>query len=822
MSDGVVSTAVERFEALARQAPQRLAVMTRDAVATYGQLSRAANRLARAMAAADPDATTPVAVLCGDDMSWVRSILAALKLGRPYVPLEPAQPPARIAALLGDAGATLVCTDHASVALAREAAGGRRVLNVLDIGEPPDDDLGIAVAPDTPAYVLYTSGSTGRPKGVVHTQRSVAALARRHAGALALVPTDRVVLLAARAAAQAAHCLFVTLLGGAALYPFRVRDEGLRPLGPWLRQNRITIWHSSASLFRYFAEQLPAGETLPDLRIVKLGSEPVVAGDLALFRRRFAPPCVLVNALSSTETGTVLQHVVAPDAVVAGGLVPVGRPLEDVEVELCDEAGRPVAPGAVGEIVVRSPVLAAGYWKQAAATAAAFEPAAPEAGTPRRYRMGDLGRRLADGTIVHVGRRDALVKIRGQRVSVAEVEAALLGLPAVREAAVVVRPDARGEPRLVAYAATAAEPAALRAALRDRLPEHMVPAAVVPMAALPRTATGKVDRPALPDETAARAPRAPRTPLEARLLPIWRRVLEVESLGVDDDFFQAGGHSLLAAALFAEIETVLGRSLPLGMLVEAPTIARLADAIERMPPWSPLVAVRASGRRRPFFCVHGGRGNVVGLAAMAEYLDPEQPFFAFQAVGVDGLRPPLESIETMAALYVGELRRVQPRGPYRLGGLCVGGVVAFEMARQLRGAGDAVELLVVLDTLEAPGTPPWVRWGRRSTWWQALRRAVGRGPRAHFRYSDDVFQATERARKRYRPGRFDGAITFIRLDPAREAAARERRWRRLANGGLVVHTTPGDHGEITRDALPGLARTLNACLATVAAADDAA
>lgn len=317
------------------------------------------------------------------------------------------------------------------------------VVDVDEVGGPArDDDPGAAVSPPAPAYLLYTSGSTGRPKGVLQSQRNALHHARAYADALGIGPGDRVALLAPLATDTAVQDILAALLNGASLHPLDLRAEGVERIGPWLEEAGITVYHSTPTVFRHFVDGL-GGETFPGVRVVVLGGEAAVRGDVERFRRRFGPGAAFVNGLGLTESTTALQYAVGPETTLAREAVPIGTPVAGTEILLLDRGGNPINSHGVGEIALRGDHVALGYWRRPELTAATFG-TDPEGGSRRTYRTGDLGRTLPDGLIEHAGRKDAQVKIRGFRVEPAEVEAALRGHPAVREAAVVAPEVAPG------------------------------------------------------------------------------------------------------------------------------------------------------------------------------------------------------------------------------------------------------------------------------------------------------------------------------------------------------------------------------------------
>ena len=491
------------FERQVRRYPQRIAVVGSHDGMTYDALNRAANQWARAVLTSGPDSSGLVAILLPKDSLLFVAILAAAKAGRPYLILDPTHPTPRLARLVADAGASLLITDTPRAPLAREIAVTMKArLEVVCLSETPDAryaDTNLDLAPPSDAllYLVYTSGSSGTPKGVMQTQRNVLHNIQRHVRGLRLTPEDRLTLIASCSTSQAVTDIYSALLCGASLYPADVREIGFTRLAAWLRESEITIYHSSASSFRSLLDSLDDADSFPSARVVKLGREPVYHRDLERWRRHFSTRCIFVNALSSSEAGLIRQNLIThEDAADPATVVPVGYPVDGVDVVLVDELERPVPTGEAGAIVLRGDYLSPGYWNSPTLTATAFRPD-PDRRTARWFSTGDRGRLMPDGRLVYLGRGDEQVKIRGFRVERAEVEAAIVEEPGVRHAVVVIRRDDDGPARLAAYV-VAHDPASLtprelRARLRTRLPDHMVPTAVVMLDSLPLTAGGEVD-----------------------------------------------------------------------------------------------------------------------------------------------------------------------------------------------------------------------------------------------------------------------------------------------------------------------------------------
>jgi acyl-coenzyme A synthetase/AMP-(fatty) acid ligase/acyl carrier protein len=381
--------------------------------------------------------------------------------------------------------------------------------------------------------------------------------------------------------------ILAAILNGAGLYLFDFKKDGVASLARGLIEERITVCFFGAALFRSFLDTLDDRNNFPDLRIIRLGSDTVKKLDVERFQARFAPGCVLVNGLSSTETATVCKYFIAKETRLASETVPIGYPTDDVEIALLDDEGNEVGPGEVGTIAIKSRYLALGYWRQPELTDAAFS-RQPGSDDMRVFQMGDLGRRSPDGLLEHLGRKDFQVKIRGYRVNTTEVERVLLELDAITDAAVVVRNDRAGEARLVACVVPAAQPGPgieqLRSALHDLLPEYMIPSAVIVMGKLPLTPNGKLDRRALPSLDGGRPTLdgpfvAPTGPLEKELSRIWQEVLNVGPIGIHDDFFALGGHSLAAMRVVSRVTEEFLVQIPLQSIFQSPTIADMAAVI---------------------------------------------------------------------------------------------------------------------------------------------------------------------------------------------------------------------------------------------------
>lgn len=579
----------DRFAQQARLHADRLAIANGADQITYGDLDLASNGIARAILERHGPGPEPVALLLPHGGASLAAMLGVLKTGKFYVPLDPAAPRARLAYMLDDSRSRLLVTDDAHAGQARDLAGdGCQVLVVGPVARHlAPERPAIPIGPDELAYLIYTSGSAGRPKGVMQTHRNVLHKVLLSVDAYHICAEDQRSLTAPPTYSGAVWAIFGALCTGATLHPFDPQRRGVTELVRWLRDDGITILTVVPTLFRQVAAALTPADTLPALRVLSLGGEAVTPRDVELYRRHCPPSCLLFFTLAATEAGTLCQYFMDRKTPLADGVVPAGYPVQDKEVLILDDAGNPVADGQEGEIAVRSRYLSPGYWRRPDLTRAAFQSSDDGSGSTL-YRTGDRGRRLPDGCVVHTGRVDLQVKVRGHRIEVAEVEAALLEIDAIKDAVVQAREDRPGDQRLVAYCVPSGGHApavsALRSHVAARVPAHMVPSIFVMLPALPLTPNGKVDRHALPPPGPLRPPQArpyvaPRTAVEEMLARIWGDVLGVDQVGVHDAFLELGGHSILAGEILARVIRQWKLVLPVQTLFEAPTVAAMAVVI---------------------------------------------------------------------------------------------------------------------------------------------------------------------------------------------------------------------------------------------------
>ena len=737
------------FATQAERTPDAIALTWEAGCCTYRELGRRAARLARRLRQLGIGPDVPVAICLRRSPEMAVAVLGVLAAGGAYVPLDPAYPRERLARMLElaatrvllsqpdllpslpAAGITVVFPAAHELAGAAPDAEGDKELELVAARAAGDGRLPRTlepatggVQPDDLAYVIFTSGSTGVPKGVALPHRALVSLFAWQLGQSALAAGAKTLQFASLSFDVSCQELFATWAAGGtlALISEAVRLDAAALLDVLARDQVERIFLPFVALQQLAETAAERGLHPHALReVVTAGEQLQITGAIAAFFSRL-PRARLWNQYGPSESHVATAFALAGPARGWPALPLIGKPVANARIHLLDETARPVPPGVPGELHIGGACLARGYFRRPELTADRFVPDPLGGAGQRLYRTGDLARYRPDGDVEFLGRNDQQVKIRGFRVEPGEIEAALATHPGVREAAVVARAAAGGPRRLVAYVVPA-EPAPavaeIRAWLRDLLPEHMVPAVFQLLDSLPLTPSGKVDRRALPDpDPAAAGPEAvavpPRTPVEVLLAGIWRDLLGIERVGVRDSFFDLGGHSLLAVRLMARIRRQCGRDLPLAVLFAGPTIERLAallDPAAAMAPTpprhrAPLVELApGDDSRLPLFLVHPVGGGVLCYAALARALgaaDPGQPIYGLQSPDWEGAGA--ATLEAMAERYVAAVRGRQPRGPYRLGGWSMGGVAAFEMARQLGQAGDEVELLALVDSY-APGEP---------------------------------------------------------------------------------------------------------------------
>lgn len=867
----------ELIEFQVEQTPDATAIVFENQQLTYRELNQRANQLAHHLQKLGVGTEALIGVCVERSLEMVIGILGILKAGGAYLPLDPSYPRDRLSLMLADAQVTILLTSASVV----ERIGEQKLQVIcldrdcLAISEHIQENPTSSVTAKNLAYVIYTSGSTGKPKGVLVEHQGLSNLAEVQSRTFNIQPGNRILQFASLSFDASIFEIVMALGTGATLY--LASKDSLLP-----GANLLQFLHRQAITHVTLPPSLLA--ILPSLNLPALKTI-VSAGEACSSKviERWAKERRFFNAYGPTEA-TVWATVAQLNE--SNSKPSIGRPIANTQIHLLDVHLQPVSIGVTGELYIGGDGLARGYFNRPELTALAFipNPFSAKLGA-RLYKTGDLARYQPDGNIEFLGRIDEQVKIRGFRIELGEIETVLSHHPAVQEVVVTVR-EHIPEKRLVAYVVLNQQtitPNDLRCFLLSQLPEYLVPSAIVILKSLPLTPNGKVDRTSLPapgvHPELEKSFVAPRTTTEQTLANIWAQLLNLERVGIDDNFFDLGGDSLLAMHLMERVQQQFGRELLLSSLFLFPTVAQLAKALSpsvNAPSWSPLVPLQPTGAKQPFFCIHPIFGVVMPYLELARHLGHGQPFYGLQPFGLDANHSPYTRIEEMAASYIQALRVIQPQEPYFLGGWSFGGLVAFEMAQQLQKAGHQVALLALLDTLapvpinkvslgdslkfllttvaqsawpflldyvvmmttlkQSRGNSPTPsavdrRIGTRA--WRFLERAAITNllpQESRLRMLNEltvrpmlrVYHANSQAAHNYAPQIYSGQITLFRSSEPSVKAVQDFTlgWSELTAAAVDVHQVPGNHFTMLRKPhVQILSEQLQKCIETQAIAN---
>ena len=827
-------TLTDLLDRQAASSPHATAVIDHDRVLDYTALHASADALARRLVAAGAGPDALVAVSLPRSADLVVALLAVLKSGAAYLPLDTDLPARRRAVLLDEARPLCVVTDD---------VGAFPGLPVLEVhGSDVPDVSARRAMPENLAYVIHTSGSTGTPKGVGVPHRGIVNRLLWMQHRYRLGADDRVLLKTPYTFDVSVWEFFWPLITGAAIVvakPDGHRDPAY--LARTINDHRVTTAHFVPSMLDVFLAE-PSARDCPSLRRVVCSGEALLPATRDRFLATHAAE--LHNLYGPTEASV---DVTSWRCTADDPRVPIGRPVWNTRAYVLDAGLAPVPPGAPGELYLAGVQLARGYLGRPGVTATRFvaDPYGPPGS--RLYRTGDLARWDDDGALVYLGRADDQVKLRGVRVELGEVEAVVTGCAGVAHAAVAVREDVPGDQRLAAYyvpeAGAEVDPDALREHVSAELPAHLVPGTFTELEALPLNVNGKLDRRALPAPlTTATAGRAPRTLTEDLLCRMFAEVLRVDEFDPDRGFFAAGGHSLLAVTLADRVKARFDADVTVRTLFEAPSPAELARRLDGDPSATgvdalgPVLPLRVGGDAPPLFCLHPASGLSWCYTGLLGVLDPDVPLYGLQA---DLAVADPGTIRQQAARFVGHIRAVAPHGPYRLLGWSMGGHLAHEAAVLLQEEGETVELLAILDSYpRADATPMTTEEVFADAFagtglspddlatpeGQARAVAVVRAELGGYdRTTDDLaravlatYLANGRALSAHAPRRFDGDLLFFRAADAADHPERDpARWAPHVTGAIHVHDVPAPHEEMTRrDVLDEVAKAVDTAVAT--------
>ncbi|MEV5242009.1 amino acid adenylation domain-containing protein, partial [Streptomyces cinnamoneus] len=688
-------TIPQLVEDQAARTPTATAVVSAEGELTYADLNARANRLAHALIERGTGPERIVALALPRSVDMTVAQLAVMKAGAAYLPVDPEYPAERIDYILRDAAPTLLITNSEQAGrLPADGSVPRLLLDRTDLADRPQHDPARAPGTDHAAYVIYTSGSTGRPKGVVVSHRGIASLVSAAQERFDVTTDSRVLQNLSPSFDPSVLEVCMAYAVGATLVippPGPLADELLADV---LRDGAIT--HAvipPAPLATLRPDGLPAFRSL------------IVGGDVLSpeLVERWAGNLRMVNAYGPTEA-TIMATTSMP-LKADGGAPPIGRPVHNSRVLVLDSGLRPVPVGAPGELYILGASLARGYLGRPGLTAERFVASPFGDAGERMYRTGDLARWTPDGQVEYLGRVDQQVKLRGFRIELGEIESALATHPQVAQAAVLVRKDQNGTAALVAYVVTdgaRADQAELRRYVADSLPSYMVPSAFVQLSEFPVTTHGKLDRAALPspDFGALLGSRGPRTPQEEMLCGLFAEVLGLERVGIDGNFFELGGDSIVSLQLISRIRSVLGINVGNRAVFEAPTVAQLVELLGAdtgRDGFEVLLPLRTGGDKPPLFMVHATGGLAWGYGEFLKQIRSEYPVYGLQARGFKPGDEVARSVPEMAADYIEQIRAVQPHGPYHLLGWSMGALIVHEIATQLQAQGEEIGVVVNLD-----------------------------------------------------------------------------------------------------------------------------
>jgi amino acid adenylation domain-containing protein len=858
------------FEEWAAATPDAVAVVFGDRGLTYAQLNARANRLAHHLRHLGVGPGTPVGLCLNRSPELIVALLGILKSGGAYVPLDPYYPGERLAFILQDTRAPLTLVDETTRSRLKPELDRLGALcvdvddaaaAVCDANKPPRrssaDDL---------AYVMYTSGSTGRPKGVMVNHRAVVRLVR-NTDYCRFGPEEVFLHLAPLSFDASTFEIWGPLLNGGRLALLAPGLPTLDVLGAAIRQYGVTTIFLTTALFNLAVEQ--GVEELKRLRQLLWGGELVSPRHVQKAIAHLQDGQRLLHVYGPTECTTFACYFPVRKGYSTENGIPIGRPIANTTVFVLDEKWQPVPAGIPGELYLGGDGLAQGYLNDPELTRMKFIPDPfSEASGERLYRTGDRARFRADGNLEFLGRLDSQVKILGHRVEPGEIEAALARQPQVRESVVVAREFAPGDRRLVAYVTKrngeVLDTAALRTRLKATLPDYMLPSIIEVLDALPLTPNGKVDRSALPApaRTAGTAPLAyvaPRDEMEALLSRIWEQVLGVRSISVKADFFDAGGNSLLSMSLLARIEKEIGRKLSLATFFQLPTIEALAACLREEKwenPESAVFPMQRGGDGLPLFLVDAGPF----YRPLVRRLGSERPVFGVALPSLSSL-PKRFTVKDIATSLVDALGASQVGGPYCLAGWSLAGLIAYEMAQQLRARGEEVALLTLFDTnnpdylrrfkkwrylpirlyffmqkwlyylLKVRGMPLRVAWRHvrertqrfqlKSTGRRRMQEEPSAGEGLDLQPLTLSWEVQYRAAADYEPEPCDVPMVLFRSQVLQTGRFRDPQlgWGDVAQGGLQVYEMPGEHDAMFLEPdVQRLALTVNECLARASTA----
>jgi len=700
------------FEERVFKSPGSIAIQKGDTSMSYNELNKLANRLAHFLIADGVLPQDNIGLLVSRDFDMIIGMLAILKAGAAYVPIDPEYPVDRQEYIFNQSSLKLVISNNDYPL--KGLIGAKRFQKINFCAPNADDDSnpGLNISSSQLAYTIYTSGSTGRPKGVMIEHHSVVNLVSWVNDTFHVGADDRQLFITSMCFDLSVYDIFgILAAGGTVVIAENKEIQDVRILQKMLLKHDITFWDSVPTTMDYLVRNLEQEQEdyrHPGLKTVFLSGDWIPV-DLPARIKKFFPKAQVVSLGGATEATIWSNYFIVEQTMNNWKSIPYGRPINNNFFYILDEQLQPVPMGEAGDLYIGGVGVARGYANDPEKTKASFVPDPFNSALGGiMYRTGDLGRMMPDFNMEFLGRKDNQVKVSGFRIELGEIESVLNSSEAVRNAVVLAKDDAEGKKQLVGYVVPNNGKFVRESVisyLKTKLPHYMVPAIWIEMDKLPLTSNGKIDRNSLPafDDSAAAKKKfsAPSTETEKILAGIWKECMGLAKCGIDDNFFALGGHSLMAVQILSKLERMVGKSFQLAVLFKYPDIRSLAAFIDqdrKEAEYKSLVPIKPSGSKPPLYVIHGEGLNVLNFSNLVGYMDKERPVFGLQAKGLDGTDEPLDNLSEIAAFYMSEIIRHNPTGPYLLAGYSFGGYVAVEIQRQMSLIGKEVHMLIMFDT----------------------------------------------------------------------------------------------------------------------------
>ena len=813
--------------------PEQVAICHGELVLTYSELSKRVMALTASLTKAGVRSGDLVGLCCERNFGMVVAQLAIMRAGAAFVPIDHTYPEARIQCILEDIGSGVLLIEpalesHLPAHGARTVHLSLETMTTENVADVPAMDQ-----PSSAAYVMYTSGSTGKPKGVVVPQRAIVRLVRNQN--YAPFGPDAVITQLSNVSFDASTFeLWGALLNGGKLVLQPQPKPTLREITDTMERHGVNIMFITTGLFNVLVDEQV--ERLRNLKCILTGGEAMSVTHITKALRVLGPG-VLNNIYGPTENTTYSCFHPINSVEDIGRAVPIGKAINNTFIYVLDEHMKPVPVGVKGELYTGGDGVAIGYLNRPDLTAERFLPDPFLGGEARMYRSGDLVRWSATGSIEFLGRADDQVKVRGFRIELGEIEHAISAIKGVRDRVVMARRDMPGDQQLVAYVVpdeqisndpkrAEAFQVSVREHLIQQLPSYMVPAFIMVLASLPLNPNGKVDKKQLPQPDLRSGPMtvqyvAPRTETEKQLARIWCNVLGTDDVGVHDSFFDVGGHSIAGIQVLTQIEQRFGKSFNLNAIFRSPTIAEFAQEISgaavdgTVSDLENLTAIQPRGTMGPLICVHGDEANHY----LPRYLGNDQPFYGYSHQGENGDPLRYRSVEAIATYYISQLKKLLPHGPYRLCGYSFGGLVAYEMGRQLLLAGESVPIVILLDTYSPELFVEVMNQERKI--YEPVKRVVMHSATSLLRAMDkalppklrnfQIIDAYDQAIMAYHTKPYPGDVAVIKA--VNSPGAEDMGWGKHVQGNLILERCVGDHYVMIKEPLVGqLAGVMQAIL----------